>query len=123
MLALVVADGNLVGVVDQDVGGHQDRVVEQPGAHRLLTLGLLLELRHAAQLTERGHAIEDPRALGVRSDVTLYEDECALGVEAGGEEQRGDLAGPGPQIGGVVGHRHRVEVDHAVDGIVAGRRG
>ena len=54
VLALVVADGHLVGVVEEDVGGHQHRVVEQPDAHRLLALGLLLELRHAPQLAERG---------------------------------------------------------------------
>ena len=29
VLALVVADGNLVGVVEEDVGGHQHRVVEE----------------------------------------------------------------------------------------------
>ena len=50
---LVVADGHLVGVVEEDVGGHEHRVVEQPDAHRLLALGLLLELGHAPQLAER----------------------------------------------------------------------
>ena len=38
VLALVVADGHLVGVVEEDVGGHQHRVVEQADAHRLLAL-------------------------------------------------------------------------------------
>ena len=38
VLALVVADGHLVGVVEEDVGGHQHRVVEQADGHRLLAL-------------------------------------------------------------------------------------
>ena len=32
VLALVVADGDLVGVVEEDVGGHQHRVVEEADA-------------------------------------------------------------------------------------------
>ena len=38
VLALVVADGDLLGVVQQDVGGHQHRVVEQADADELLAL-------------------------------------------------------------------------------------
>ena len=38
VLDLVLADGHLVGVVEEDVGGHEDRVVEEPGAHRFLAL-------------------------------------------------------------------------------------
>ena len=41
VLALIVADGNLVGVVEQDVGGHQHRVVEQADRYRLLAAGTL----------------------------------------------------------------------------------
>ena len=39
VLALVVAHGDPLGVVGEDVGGHEHRVVEQPDAHRLLALG------------------------------------------------------------------------------------
>src|SRR5690606_41790265 len=43
---------DLLGVVEQDVGGHERRVGEEPGRHELAALGLLLELRHPAQLAE-----------------------------------------------------------------------
>ncbi len=33
VLDLVFADRDLVGVVEQDVGGHEHGVVEQPGGH------------------------------------------------------------------------------------------
>src|SRR3954447_15822629 len=54
VLALVVAHGHLVGLVDEDVGGHQDRVGEQAhrGAGRAVALALVLELRHPARLAE-----------------------------------------------------------------------
>ena len=53
VLALVVADRHLVGVVEEDVGGLERRVGEQPGRHELGPVGLVLELRHAPQLAER----------------------------------------------------------------------
>jgi hypothetical protein len=36
VLALVVTDGDLVGVVEQDVGRHQRRVGEQARRHELV---------------------------------------------------------------------------------------
>ena len=118
MLALVVADGHLVGVVQEDVGGLERRVREQPGRHELALLGrLLLELRHAAELAERRGALHDPAQLGVLVHLALGEEDAALGVEPGGDEQQDELAGLGPQLVGVAGDRQGVEVDDAVDGV------
>ena len=79
VLALVVADRYLLGVVQQDVGRHQDGIVEQADTDRLLPLPafgrLLLELRHASQLTEGRDAVEDPCELRVRAHVALYEEQ------------------------------------------------
>ena len=48
VLALVVADGDVLSVVEDDVGGLQRRIREEPGGdEEVLALGrLLLELRH-----------------------------------------------------------------------------
>jgi hypothetical protein len=55
VVTLVLADGDLVGVVEEDVGGLQHGVVEQSDADGLaLPRGLLLELGHLSQLTEPG---------------------------------------------------------------------
>ena len=118
VLALVVAHRDPVGVVGEDVGGHQDRVVEQAHAHRLLALALVLELGHPAQLAHRGDAVEDPGQLGVGRDVALHEEDAPVGVEPGGEQQRRGASGPGDQLGRVVRERDRVEVDDAVDRVV-----
>ena len=119
VLALVVADRHLVGVVEQDVGRHQDRIVEQPDARRLLAFGLLFELRHAAQLAERGHAVEDPGEPAVLRHVALHEQDAALRVEAGGHEQRRELTAAVGELIALVRHRHRMEVDDAIHGVVA----
>ena len=95
VLALVVADGDLVGVVEEDVGGHQHRIVEEADAHELLALGLLLELRHPPQLAERRGAVEDPRELGVGPNVALDEQQGAVGIEAGGHQPHRHAAGRG----------------------------
>ena len=52
MLALVLADGHLVRLVEQDVGGLQHRIGEQADRRTVaaLPLRLVLELRHPSWL-------------------------------------------------------------------------
>ena len=49
--------------------------------------------------------------------VALHEEGGALGVEADGEQQLGQLEGAAAQLGRVLGHGEGVEVDHAVEGV------
>src|SRR6185312_4116137 len=58
VLALVLADRYLVGLVEQNVGRLQHRVAEQPEARLLRTAPgrLVLELGHPAELAEPGQA-------------------------------------------------------------------
>jgi hypothetical protein len=62
VLALVLADRHQVRVVEQYVGGHEDRVVVEPDARRLGTTfsGLVLELRHARELADLRYTVEEP---------------------------------------------------------------
>ena len=118
MLSLVVADGDEVGAVDQDVGRHQHRVGEQPDADGLLAGGLLLELGHPAQLAEGGGALEDPGELGVLGNVALQEDRAAPGIEADCQETAGNLDRPGAQRLRVDVGGEGVQVDDAEDPLV-----
>ena len=113
VLALVVADRDRVGVVEQDVAGHQDRIVEERGGDELAPLALLLELRHPPELPVARHRREQPGSLGVRLHVALDEDRRPLRVEAGCEEHRGQVERARPQLLGVVLDGDRVQVDDA----------
>ena len=118
MLLLVLADRNVRGLVDQDVGCHQRRIGEQAERDVLAILaGLLLELRHAAHPAHARHAIEDPRELGVLGHHRLVEDDLLAAIDAGGQERRGDLARLAGQQLGVLPHGDGVHVDHAVQAL------
>ncbi len=102
MLALVLADRHLVGVVEQDVGGLQDRVVEQPDRRPFARrdrpdFSLNWVIRPASP--NAGDAAEDPPELRVLGDVALHEQDAAFGVDAAGEVLRGCDPGAVPQAG------------------------
>ena len=114
MLPLVVADRDDVGLVEQDVAGHQHRVGEEAGRDELPPLRLVLELRHPAQLAvarRRPRAARPPR----RARVTwLWQKTVERSrVEPGGEQHRGEVERPLAQVVGVVLDRDRVQVDDA----------
>jgi hypothetical protein len=119
MLPLVVADRDDVGLVQQDVAGHQHRVGEERGRDEILLGRLLLELRHPAELAVARDRAEQPSRLGVCRDVALDEDRGALRVEPGREQHRGDVQRPLAQRGGVVLDRDRVQVDDAEERLAA----
>src|SRR6266508_3040687 len=119
VLALVVADRDDVGLVEQDVARLEHRVGEQRGRDELLLVRLLLELRHPAQLAEAGHRRQQPIRLGVRGHVALDEYRRAAGVEAAREQQRGRVERRPAQLLRVVGDRDRVQIDDAEVGLAA----
>jgi len=99
VLALVLADRHEVRPVEQDVGGLEDRVGEQPDARGTLAAlgGLVLELGHPACLAEAGQALQHPAELGVRGDLALDEDRRAARVHPHGDQLRGGPQAAGPE--------------------------
>ena len=120
VLALVVADGHLVGVVEQDVRRLQRRVGEQAGGDELaFPLGrLVLELRHAGQLAEAHRALHDPGELAVLVDVALHEHGRHVRVEADGEQDGGEIDSALADHARLLGDGEGVQVDDAVEGVV-----
>ena len=113
VLALVVSDGHAVGVVDEDVRRHQDRIGHEAGPHGLLPAALLLELCHPAKLAHCRRALEQPRELCVLGHVTLDEDRADVRVEPRREQADGRVEGAAAQVVGVVLACEPVEVDDA----------
>jgi hypothetical protein len=115
VLALVIADRNLLGAVQQDVGGHQHRVGQQRRPDGTAPGGLLLELDHALQLTDVHGGLQQPQQLSVGRNLALHEDGAPLRVQAGRQQDAGLLQGQGPDLGRIVLRGERVQVGDAVE--------
>ncbi|MBA7592891.1 hypothetical protein ES708_35093 [subsurface metagenome] len=119
VLFLVFPHRHDIGIVEQDIGRHQGRVIKEPNAHLLLVFGrFLLELGHALHPAHGDKAVENPGQLAVGGDVGLYEKDGAFRVDAGRQEQPGDLAGPGLQNLGVLLDGDGMKVHDAEDIVV-----
>src|ERR1035438_6148127 len=118
VLGLVFADRDNAGLVEQDVGGHEDRILKQAIADGFLFGGLNLVLGHALQPADRGDAGEHPGELGVGWDGGLYHDGAGLRVDAGGQIDGGDLRNLGAKLRGFLENSDGVQVDDAEDAFV-----
>jgi hypothetical protein len=117
VLALVVADRDLVRVVEHDVGGLQRRIGEQPGRHELvLALGaLVLELGHPRQLAVADRALHDPAQLVVLGHVALYEHRRDVGSRPMAKNIAASDIVWLAEHAGLVGDGECVQVDDAVE--------
>jgi hypothetical protein len=113
VLVLVAAHRDDVGVVGEDVGCHQARVGEQAGSGTRSS-ALLLVLRHPRQLAHVCRALQQVRQLEVLAYVGLDEDARPVGVDARGQHQQDNLAGPGAQQRRVVLGRQGMQVGDEV---------
>ena len=119
MLLLVDAHGDHVGLVEQNVGGHQDGVGEEARVDVVgVLLGLILELGHAGQLAKAREAVEEPCQLGVLLDVGLDVEGILLGVQTAGHVEGQGLVGAAAEVGGDLADGDGVLVHHAVEALV-----
>ena len=120
MLLLILADRHVRCAIDQDVGRHQRRIgIEADRGILAVLAGFFLELRHPVEPAEAGDAIEDPGELGVLGHLALVEHDVLCRIDAAGDERRGDLADGARQLGRVLPDRDRVQIDDAIDAVVA----
>lgn len=113
MLFLVFADGDAIGVVEEDIGGHEDGIKQQACADEVCVAALrfILKLGHAFELAERAEAAEDPCEFIVADDVALGEQVAFGGIEAAGDVHcEGTVRGLA-QFGGFIGEGDCVLID------------
>ena len=116
---MVCADGHERRLVQEDIRRHEHGVIHQPHVHVVGVLGaLVLELRHAGELSRIGDGVEHPCELGVRGNVRLHEQHALFGVDAAGDEQRHQLERIPPQRRGLLLDGDRVQVCHRIDAVV-----
>ena len=116
MLLLIIADRDVGGAVQKNVGRHQHRIVIKADRCVLpIPAGLLLELGHAVEPAEPRYAIEYPGKLGVFRDPALVEDGVYFRIDAAGQEGRRHLARGAGQLRRFMRQGHRMQVDHAIE--------
>ncbi len=118
VLGLVFAHRNDARLIEQDIGGHQHGILQQPIAHRFLPGGLGFVLRHAFQPPHRRYAGQHPRQFGMGRHRRLHHDGADLGVDARRQVERGYLLDFGPQLRGLLEERDRMKIDDAEDALV-----
>ena len=99
MLNLILANGHLVGAIQQNVRRLEHRIVQDPGGDALLSLRLLLELRLPFELPERRDGIENPRQLGMFRHLRLHVQRRDVGIDARGEQRQRHLMPPLRAVG------------------------
>jgi len=95
MLPLIITDGHVRRLVEEDVGGHEYWVGQQANPVGALSLSLFFELRHPLELTIRCDTFEEPIELRVPRHLTLYEKGASVLVDTTGEKRSEQL----PSIG------------------------
>ena len=119
MLLLVHAHGHQVGLIQQNIRGHEHGIGIQAGVDVVGMLGaLVLELGHAVQLTHIGKAVQDPSQLRVAAHMALAINQALLRVQAAGQVNGHQLLAAAAQGGGVLPDGNGMHVHHAVDAIV-----
>ena len=119
VLLLVDADRHYVGLVEQDVGGHELGVGEKPRVDILrIFCTFILKLCHAGKLAVHRVAIEDPAELCMRGHVRLHEEGVLRLVEAASHIERESLVGSSAKLCGHLSYGYRVKVNYAVEGLV-----
>ena len=122
VLLLILADGDFVRVVGEDVRRHEHGVREEPRVRRdafrdFVLVGVrVLEHRH------RRDRHEQPHELGHLGDVALAEerDVRVRRIEAEGEVVEGDVARELAELVRVAHGRQRVQVGDEDEALVAG---
>ena len=75
MLELIFAEGNVGSIVEEDIGGHEDWVIEKADGNVVFVfLGLFLQLDHARSFAKIGETIENPAKFTVGGNVGLAVD-------------------------------------------------
>ena len=119
VLHLVYPHRHKVGLIKQDIRRHERRVSEKPCVYvRGILFALVLELRHARKLAEHRVAVQHPCKLCMSRNMALHEQRVLLRVKPACDIKRQRLVCALSQLCGVLSHRYRMKIDHAVKAVV-----
>ena len=119
MLLLVLADGNVVRLIKQDVRSHKRRISEQSEIDVFgCFLALFLELRHSACFTELSVAIEHPSKFCVLGHLRLHEQRRLLGVKSYCKEYCHKVVSATAQVRRDVVNRDCVHIRNRINALI-----
>ena len=119
VLALIHANRNEIGLVQQNVCRHQNRIGKQTDIDVVRMLGgFVLELGHAGSLAEHGEAVEHPRQLRMRGHMALDEQNALFRVQTAGNVLRDQFKRCTAKRRRLLPDRNGVLIDHAVNAVV-----
>jgi len=115
VLLLILADGDIVGLIQQDVRRHKGGIRKQAAIDVVGMLGgFVFELGHAGKLAEHGVAVQDPAQLSVLMHMALDEQSVFLRVEAAGNVLGKLGHGTAAQLLGVLTYGYGMEIRHKI---------
>ncbi len=118
VLRLIVTYRHDGGLVEQDVGGHEDGILEDAVTDGFLRGRFDLELGHAFEPAHGRDAGEHPGEFGVGGHLRLDDDVGALGVDTSGEEERRNFKDLGAEFLRLLIDRDRVQIDDTENALV-----
>ncbi len=119
MLILVFSHGYITGLVNQDVGCLEHRVVEQPHIDVFaVLLCLLLELSHSLQISNGGQAVEYPGKFQVFWDVGLDKEGALVPGQTTGNIDQGRVQNLLLHQERLVFYGDGMVVDNAVNAVI-----
>lgn len=107
MLRLVFADRHDVWGVEENVGRHERRVVEQSGAGTFLVLfftHVVLVLGHLLEFGDFSERVHDPAEFSMLADIGLAEDDAFFRIKAASQIGFNDIEATLAQFGGRLMH-------------------
>ena len=119
VLLLVMAHGNQVRLVQQDICCHQSRIGKQAAVDILSMLaGFVLKLSHTGQFAKHGIAVQDPAQLCVLVDMRLDEQGVLLRIQAAGDVLCQLLQSAAAQISRCLTNGDGMQVSHEVEALI-----
>ena len=118
MLHLILPDRNQVRVVQDDVGSHQDRIVEQTGIGGQSARFFLLERMTPFQESHRRDGQKEPGQLRHLGNFRLNEKGGALRIKSQSQQVERGVSDILPQTLRIADRCQRVEIGDEIEGII-----
>ena len=119
VLFLVLTHGHIVRLVQKNIRCHQAGVSKKAAVDIVgILCRLVLELGHAAQLTEHGIEVQHPSQLRVLTDMALDKQGVLLRVKTAGNVLRQLLQRAAAQVSRVLANGDGVEICHKIEAVI-----